>query len=229
MSLLDDLSGCIKCLANILLQLICAAESQMKPHNLVLIQSHAMAKHHKSKPPQNPASRMFTDQSNILHLVRIRRGFDTTKQYSREMRGSGGSHSLVLTWLTASSLRLSTNRRLTLKIKTRHHQHFLTYYFALVLTQPCVRRRAQRTSQKNSLNLVKKKRAELCTSSSEQQQDDLIDKLIKKVLGANLAIERGFSGGYVRIYQVKSKRLTATSTGTWKGQHHWRGSERSSQ
>lgn len=40
--------------SNILLQLICDAESQMKPNNLVLTQSHAMAKHHKSKPPQNP-------------------------------------------------------------------------------------------------------------------------------------------------------------------------------
>lgn len=69
----------MKCIANILLQLICDAQSQKKPNNLVLTQSHAMANHHKSTTTES-ASRMFTDQSNILYLA--------GKQYSLEMRGS---------------------------------------------------------------------------------------------------------------------------------------------
>lgn len=78
---------------------------------------------------------MFTHQNNILCPAREKGVFLIPQSNIVAMCeapiapwGLGSSHSLVLTWLTASSLRQSTKRRLTLKIKSRHHQHFLTYY-----------------------------------------------------------------------------------------------------
>lgn len=53
------LSGCMKCLANILLQLICDAESQTKPTRVTPRQNTG----------KGSASWMFTDQNDILYLV----------------------------------------------------------------------------------------------------------------------------------------------------------------
>lgn len=80
----------MKRLANILLQLTCDAESQMKSNNLVLTQSHAMAKRHKSRPPQNPPAGCLPFKATycILQGKKKNGGFHTIEQYSLEMRGS---------------------------------------------------------------------------------------------------------------------------------------------
>lgn len=136
----------MKCLANILLQLICAEESQMKPNNSVLTQSHTMAKHHESKPPQNPPAGCLPIEATACGEKK--RGFNATKHYIREMRGPYRSMGVwqftFIGFNMTHCLLAKTDRRLTLKIKTSHHQHFL--YTSCPGTD--TKRHAQRTSQK---------------------------------------------------------------------------------
>lgn len=58
-----------------------------KPNNVVLTQSHAMAKHHKSKPHRIHQLDVYRSKQHIVSCEE-KRGFNTSKQYSREMQGS---------------------------------------------------------------------------------------------------------------------------------------------
>lgn len=68
----------MKCLVNILLQLICDAESQTKPTRVTPWQNTTT----------EPANWIFTDQNNILYLVGEKRCFNATEQYSWKVQGS---------------------------------------------------------------------------------------------------------------------------------------------
>lgn len=71
---------------------------------------------------------------------------------------------------------------------------FPTIHLALVLTQP-PRRRAHKEPVRKKLPQSEKKNSR----ALYEQQDDLIDILTEKVLGANLAMRTSISGVDVRI------------------------------
>lgn len=83
-----------------------------KPNEAKLFSLYPESSHGETtwiKAAAGSASSVFTDQSNILYLVEMKRGFNTAEKCSLEMpgfyqiTGFGSSHSLALKWLTAST------------------------------------------------------------------------------------------------------------------------------
>lgn len=137
-----------------------------------------MGKWEVLKPPSNIAGRCEVP----LHHV----------------KPNGSPHSSVLTWLTASSLRLSTNRRLTLKIKTKHHQHFLTYYTSCPDTDTAAEASFTKSQSQSAPSIWKNSRA--LHEQQEEEQADLIDILPKVSLecmsGFNMLRAKAYSNIY---------------------------------
>lgn len=118
----------------------------MKASNSVLTQSHASAR--RAQETKNLPAGCLPIEATAWILCDIL-GRHTVP--IAPLGGVASLHSLALTWLTASSLKLNTNRRLALKIKTTFPQKLdiLPWY-----------RHSRRgvEHKENSLHLEKKKR-----------------------------------------------------------------------